>query len=793
MRVGRVLRVGDVHDLGPGAGSVLSVDAVVDRPIIEVVAVRIQPNLGQGVGGRQLEPYPLPLVRRFCQIETASVRSNGRVLNHLRVPYAASPRREIRSTPYATRVVRARVVVAGTPLPAVRAVAVGLAGYGSGGGAVGCAKVVGGKGRREESIRRDSHRQRLRRRLLDAQRPPDAGGDVAHRTGEARADVAGADRRGVRVQRAPHARAAVGPAHRRRVCPRGTGLTHAAAVGTRGSRKGPRRAECARRGPYACGIASCAARDAGCDGSCSSGRRCSRRARDAQGAVDCIHACGTAFGYDAGDAQLRDVTSRGGAHQLLDLESERVVQGDGRRSHGAHVVGPSIGCIGLVAKDLPGRRPHLLAVEPVHLGPEGAGGVAGDLDGLGRHLKGEGDRGPVALVAIGGEIVRSHVDATRIEMGPGGRVQGPVGGGGPVKGVGTDRRVRIRALDGVHAVAKGLPRDGRGIAGERHRRHGARRQPGVGGKALRGVERTRRGSRVSCRTRSARARAQLARVSAQRARCAAARPCQRVRSRGALVGAGCVGGRALHVGIEAGRAVGTVGGTAYKRAHRHDRRGPNVRDKERRTHLPGLIADVVRRGAVGTGCNPSTKPAVGCQTPALDASIVQLRAGARVVALDVHDIAPRAHVHRGQRVAHLAGPVAPQHLVAISELSRVVLAPALDRVVAEDRARVVVAHADLLGGLPGAQVDGQQAGAHLPCTVTQVIGVPLAQLAGAVVAPALESVVAQDRARVVLPADNVLQRQPTDIDRRGRCDRVHGADAHHAVPVVAPALEGVVI
>src|SRR5690606_17448666 len=99
-------------------------------------------------------------------------------------------------------------------------------------------------------------------------------------------------------------------------------------------------------------------------------------------------------------------------------------------------------------------------------------------------------------------------------------------------------------------------------------------------------------------------------------------------------------------------------------------------------------------------------------------------------------------VDGSEGVAHLARIAASAGRVALAELAGSVVAPALDGGIVEDRARVVVAGGEVDDGAAGAEVDGSEGVAHLAGVGATVGGVAKAKLAGAVGAPAA------DRAKV---------------------------------------------
>ena len=98
-------------------------------------------------------------------------------------------------------------------------------------------------------------------------------------------------------------------------------------------------------------------------------------------------------------------------------------------------------------------------------------------------------------------------------------------------------------------------------------------------------------------------------------------------------------------------------------------------------------------------------------------------------------VRPVPRLDGGEVVAHLAGVVAPVGRVAEAELAVAVVAPALDGGVVEQGAGVVAAGGDGGGGAAGAEVDGGEVVAHLAGAVAAVGGVAEAELAVAVRCP----------------------------------------------------------
>ena len=159
-------------------------------------------------------------------------------------------------------------------------------------------------------------------------------------------------------------------------------------------------------------------------------------------------------------------------------------------------------------------------------------------------------------------------------------------------------------------------------------------------------------------------------------------------------------------------------------------------------HFPDVVtsAIVVR----GTG----SELAVGVAPPASDRVVVAhdadvvLAAGHRLCGSAGSEV-DRVHV-----VAHLPDAIAEIVGDFLTQLAVVVVAPTFEGVVVENRTAPSAGRVDPLSGSSGSQVDRVQSVAHLPAAIADVVGVPLAELAGAAFAPALDRVVVEDRAGV---------------------------------------------
>jgi len=221
--------------------------------------------------------------------------------------------------------------------------------------------------------------------------------------------------------------------------------------------------------------------------------------------------------------------------------------------------------------------------------------------------------------------------------------------------------------------------------------------------------------------------------------------------------------------VEQGTRVVERGGDGRGGAPR-----PEV-DRGERRHLAGSVAD-------GGGAVPPQLP-VAALAPALDGGVVEQGAAVVVAGGDGRGGAPGAEVHGGQ-CGHLAGGVALVGGAVDAQLAEGVETPALDRAVVEQRARVGAAGGHRGGAPTRAEVDGREEG-HLAVAVTLVEGVALAQLPGAVQAPALDAGVGHQCARVqAAGADGGGGGRVADGDghgvgrQRGGLGRVDGRRVH---------------
>ena len=237
--------------------------------------------------------------------------------------------------------------------------------------------------------------------------------------------------------------------------------------------------------------------------------------------------------------------------------------------------------------------------------------------------------------------------------------------------------------------------------------------------------------------------------------------------------------------IEGGAGGGRVG------LHRGDgAAGAEIQIGEGAVHLRLLSAPVV--GVL------LAELAVIVTAPTLHSAVVQHRAGVILRRVEAGGGVAGAQIHGGQVVAHLVGLIAALSGVALAELTIVVAAPALHRAVIQERAGVVLAEGGHRGGVASAERDGGQAVAELVGVIAEVGGVALAELAIAVVAPALQAAVIEHRAVGVTPHGDLSDRAAGAelhvlqgaVHLRGLGASVVGvALAELAVAVVAPALQ----
>src|SRR5207245_2489860 len=168
---------------------------------------------------------------------------------------------------------------------------------------------------------------------------------------------------------------------------------------------------------------------------------------------------------------------------------------------------------------------------------------------------------------------------------------------------------------------------------------------------------------------------------------------------------------------------------------------------------------------------PFAELAVVVVAPALDRAAGEQCAGVVAAGPDRGD--PAAQAADGDR----RGAARPR---PVAELAVEVLAPALDRPAGEQRARMVDAGADRADAAPEA-AEGDRRRAVCPR--------PVAELAAAVVAPALDCPAAEQRARMVeAGADRGDPAAQAANGNRGRAGRPRPA-AELAAAVVAPALD----
>ena len=143
------------------------------------------------------------------------------------------------------------------------------------------------------------------------------------------------------------------------------------------------------------------------------------------------------------------------------------------------------------------------------------------------------------------------------------------------------------------------------------------------------------------------------------------------------------------------------------------------------------------------------------QSPALDGVVVEERARVFATGGDVLGGAIGAEVDRVEVVAHFVRLVAAVYTIAQAEPTFLIISPALDGVVVEERARVLVTGGDVLGGAIGAEVDRVEVVAHFVRLVAAASRIAQAELTCKVGSPALDGVVVEERARVTVTGGDV--------------------------------------
>jgi len=118
--------------------------------------------------------------------------------------------------------------------------------------------------------------------------------------------------------------------------------------------------------------------------------------------------------------------------------------------------------------------------------------------------------------------------------------------------------------------------------------------------------------------------------------------------------------------------------------------------------------------------------------------------------------APDSKRYARKVVGHFVGLVPSGVRVTESELSVAVFAPALDAVVVEQRAGMVGTGSDCLRSAACAKCDRGKTVAELARLSTARAGVPEAELAGIIAAPTLDAVVIEQRARMTTARRNGL-------------------------------------
>jgi len=188
--------------------------------------------------------------------------------------------------------------------------------------------------------------------------------------------------------------------------------------------------------------------------------------------------------------------------------------------------------------------------------------------------------------------------------------------------------------------------------------------------------------------------------------------------------------------------------------------------------------------------------------PALDRIVIEERTGVKVTCRNGFCGSPEAEVDCGKCIAHLVRPITAPRCVALAQLAVAVVAPALDRIVIEERAGVVETRRNGFCGSPEAEVDCGKCRAHLVQPITAIRCVALTQLAVAVAAPALDRIVIEERTGVKVTRRNGFCGSPEAEVDCGKCiahlvrpitAKRCVALAQLAVVVVAPALDRIVI
>src|SRR5689334_6542827 len=105
---------------------------------------------------------------------------------------------------------------------------------------------------------------------------------------------------------------------------------------------------------------------------------------------------------------------------------------------------------------------------------------------------------------------------------------------------------------------------------------------------------------------------------------------------------------------------------------------------------------------------------------------------------DRYGLLAGAEVDGGEFIAHLVRTIPAVIRIPLAKLSIIIVPPALDGFVAQQRAGMDISRRDRCGLLAGAEADGGEVIAHLVRTIPAVIRIALAELAGVIIPPAFE-------------------------------------------------------
>ena len=187
--------------------------------------------------------------------------------------------------------------------------------------------------------------------------------------------------------------------------------------------------------------------------------------------------------------------------------------------------------------------------------------------------------------------------------------------------------------------------------------------------------------------------------------------------------------------------------------------GAEVYGREVVAHLAGVVA-------ADDGVALAELPQV-VAAPALDRCIVEECTGSVAARRNRNCGTSCTEVDGGKVVAHLAWFVATIRRVTEAEVAATVLPPALDGPVVEQHTRDGVVEGQRGCGSSGAEFDRREIVAHLIRVVATVGGVSESELALAVVPPALDAAIVEDRAHVVVVGrERERSTSGAEIDRR---------------------------